>query len=393
MTGILLAAAAILILLILLLVFRVQTLVAVMRGASSEKIGFSNKINAAAIPTFFVVGLVAFYWSYQTAKKYFLPDAVSIHGMATDKLFWFTMVILVIAFLVTNALLFWFPYKYQYKADRKAYFYPDNHKLELFWTIIPAVVMTGLVYYGLKEWNMITTFPPEEECEVIEIMGKQFAWQVRYPGADNKLGKFAFKEIDATNEFGIDFKDKASFDDFIPRELHLPKGKKVLLRIRARDVLHSVFLPHFRVKMDAVPGMPTKFWFIPTKTTEEMRDQLGNPKFNYELACTEVCGRGHFAMRFLVVVDEPEDYEKWKASQNPWANDNVDYVNVKVPGFKKETPKDTTAVNVPSVTTDSTATTSDSTKVKAVVVDDKKDKSVAKKNTSGKKVSKKKVNG
>ncbi len=337
MTGLLLVAAGILVLLILLLVFRVHTLVSVMRGKETGKVGLSNKINAAILPIFFAAGLVGFYWSYNAAKPYFLPEAASIHGVQTDFMFWFTMFLLVIAFIITNTLLFWFPYKYQYSEKRKAYFYPDNHKLEIIWTIIPAVVMTGLVYYGLKEWNYITTFPAENECEVIEVMGKQFAWQVRYPGKDNQLGRYKFKAIDATNEFGIDFTDSASFDDFVPRELHLPKGKKVLLRIRARDVLHSVFLPHFRVKMDAVPGMPTKFWFIPTKSTRDMREITGNPKFNYELACTEVCGRGHFAMRFIVVVDEPEEYEAWKKSQNAWSADNVDYVNTLVPGFKKDT--------------------------------------------------------
>jgi len=339
MTGYLILAASVLILLVLLLVFVVYRLVGVMRGANTGKIGLSNKINAAIIPLFFVVGLVAFYLSYQQAKPYFLPEASSVHGLKTDFMFWFTMAILTFAFLVTNALLFWFPFKYQYKEDRKAYYYPDNHKLELIWTIIPAVVMTGLVYYGLKQWNIITTFPAENECEVIEVMGKQFGWQVRYPGKDNQLGRYKFKAIDLTNEFGIDFTDSASYDDFIPRELHIPKGKKVLLRIRSRDVIHSVFLPHFRVKMDAVPGMPTKFWFIPTKSTQEMRDITGNPSFNYELACTEVCGRGHYAMRYLVVVDEPEDFVAWKASQNPWSLDNADYVSA-LPGslVKKSIP-------------------------------------------------------
>jgi len=114
-------------------------------------------------------------------------------------------------------------------------------------------------------------------------------------------------------------------------ELHLPKGKNVHLQIRSRDVIHSVFLPHFRVKMDAVPGMPTTFWFKPTISTAEMRVITKNPEFNYELACTEVCGRGHYAMRFLVIVDEPADYEKWKASQKGWASLNADYVATKAP--------------------------------------------------------------
>jgi cytochrome c oxidase subunit 2 len=334
MNGFILTAVGALILVILVLVFRIHTLIGVMRGVKTDKVGAANKINAAIFPIFFFVGLVLFYWSYQSAKPYFLPDAASVHGKVTDQIFWEVMLVLLIAFLVTNVLLYVFPYMYQHKEGKKAYFYPDNHKLEMIWTIIPAVVMAFLVFFGLIEWNKIFTFPEESKCEVIEIMGKQFAWQVRYPGADNKLGKYKFKEIDATNEFGIDFTDKASFDDFIPREIHIPKGKPVLLRIRARDVIHSVFLPHFRVKMDAVPGMPTKFWFIPTKTTAEMRAELGNPKFNYELACTEICGRGHFAMRMVVVVDDSLEYEAWKQKQNPWANENADYVRSKVPGFK-----------------------------------------------------------
>jgi cytochrome c oxidase subunit 2 len=132
--------------------------------------------------------------------------------------------------------------------------------------------------------------------------------------------------IDANNEFGLDLRDKNSFDDFKSLELHLPKGKEVLLKIRAKDVIHSVFLPHFRVKMDAVPGIVTHFKFTPTLSTAEMREKTGNPNFNYEMACTEICGKGHFSMRFPVVVDEPEEYEKWMASQESWLKQNPDYL-------------------------------------------------------------------
>ena len=128
---------------------------------------------------------------------------------------------------------------------------------------IPAAVMAIFVYMGLKEWNAITSDVNEAECEVIEVLGKQFSWQARYSGKDNVLGRYKFKYYDATNEFGMDLNDPASFDDFVPRELHLPLQKRVLLKIRARDVIHSVYLPHFRVKMDAVPGMATKFHFLP----------------------------------------------------------------------------------------------------------------------------------
>src|SRR5690606_30936617 len=140
-----------------------------------------------------------------------------------------------------------------------------------------------------------------------------------------------YKFIDAVNEFGLDLQnDKNTFDDFKSLELHLPVNKEILLKIRAKDVLHSVFLPHFRVKMDAVPGMPTQFKFIVTKTTEQMRTETGNPNFNYELACTEICGRGHFSMKMSVIVEDEASYEQWKASQESWLKQNPDYLN-KIP--------------------------------------------------------------
>ncbi|HEY8401864.1 MAG TPA: cytochrome c oxidase subunit II [Cytophagaceae bacterium] len=330
MVELVLGIAIVLILAILLIIFRIQTLMSIMKGSYNKRVGSSNSLQALLLLISFIVGAVAFAWSYLEAREDFLPKAVSVHGLKTDTLFWTTMIILVVAFTVTNIFLFYFTYKYQYREGKRGYFYPENHKLEVVWTIIPAIVMAILVYYGWKEWTAITKEEPKES-EVIEVMGKQFAWQVRYPGKDNKLGASHFKLIDGTNEFGLNFNDSASFDDFMPREIRIPKGKPVLFKIRARDVIHSVYAPHFRLKMDAVPGMPTKFWFIPTKTTQEMRDELGNPKFNYELACAEICGRGHFAMRYVIVVEEPEDYEKWKKEQTSFAAANADYVKERAP--------------------------------------------------------------
>ncbi|MFL5730378.1 MAG: cytochrome c oxidase subunit II, partial [Cytophagaceae bacterium] len=304
MIEMILGIAAVLILVILLLIFRIHSLVSIMRGSYLKTAGMSNKVNAFLLLAVFILGLIGFVWITIHSSQYHLPEAASEHGRKTDMMFWITMAILCFAFIVTNIFLFVFSYKYQYEEGRKAYFYPENHKLEVIWTVIPAIVMAILVFYGWKEWSEITRQAPGDS-EVIEVMGKQFAWQVRYPGADKKLGTYNYKQIDAFNEFGIDVSDSACYDDFVPKELHMPKGKNVLLRIRARDVLHSVYMPHFRVKMDAVPGMPTKFHFKPLKSTREMRDELGNPEFNYELACAEICGTGHYAMRFIIVVDEP----------------------------------------------------------------------------------------
>lgn len=195
-----------------------------------------------------------------------------------------------------HVLLFVFPYVYQYKENRKAVFYPDNHKLEIIWTAVPGVVLAGLVISGWMAWSDITA-PAPEKAHVVEIMGYQFAWDVRYPGKDNVLGDYDYRLINASNSHGIDFTDKNSMDDFPSPKVVIPKGEPVLFKIRARDVLHSVFAPHMRLKMDAVPGMPTRFWFIPTKTTAEMRAELNDPEFEYEIACTEICGRGHFSMK------------------------------------------------------------------------------------------------
>jgi len=106
-------------------------------------------------------------------------------------------------------------------------------------------------------------------------------------------------------------------DDFTSTEIHVPKGHPVLIKIRSRDVLHAVYMPHFRVQMYAVPGMPTRFWFTPTMTTDEMRAHLGNPNFKYELACNQICGASHYAMKATLVVDEPDDYQAWYAKQSP----------------------------------------------------------------------------
>lgn len=315
----------VLVLAILYLIFRVGSLVGVAKGKKEGEVGASNGLNATLFIVFMITSLVGFFWySFTHFDSYTLPVA-SEHGAWTDTLFWITMAVTVVAFVIISIIMFVFLYKYQYKEGRKATFFPDNHYLELAWTIIPAIVLAVLIFTGLRAWNDITA-PASQEAEVIELVAQQFAWTARYPGKDNVLGNYNFKLIDPVNEFGLDLSDNKGFDDFKSLELHLPVGKEVLLKIRAKDVLHSVFLPHFRVKMDAVPGMPTHFKFTPTKTTQEMRDELGNQMFNYEMACTEICGKGHFSMRFPVVVDTQEDFERWKLSQEAWLRQNPDYL-------------------------------------------------------------------
>jgi cytochrome c oxidase subunit 2 len=343
MTSIILGIGVVLILVIIMMIFRVQSLISLVRGTPTTRETTSNKVNAAMWVVFLVLGTIGAVWSSIAASDYFLPDASSPHGRETDDLFWITMGITGAVFFATHVLLFYFPWKYRFRENRKASFYPDNNRLEVIWTVVPAIVLTLLVLSGWKVWRDITNPAQTDNGVMVEIVGKQFNWEVRYPGDKHaelgkrrpELGGFDFRLIDASNVVGIDLTDENSFDDFMAREIHLPKGRQVMLKIRARDVLHSVFMPHFRVKMDAVPGMPTKFAFTPDRTTKEMREELGNPEFNYELACTEVCGRGHFSMRTIIVVEEEAEYNAWVAKQKPWLAQNRDYLN-KVPANLQE---------------------------------------------------------
>jgi cytochrome c oxidase subunit II len=346
MTLLIVALAIVFIVLTVLVISKTQTLLKGVKGETEQNgdvVDSANNINAVGLFIFWILSVIGVFWSFFYAKKDFLmafgdiPSASSVHGKETDYWFWFGMAVITIAFLVVNSVLFYFPLKYRYNKNRKAHFYPHNNTLEIVWTLIPAVIMAGLVFTGLRVWNKVMSDAPKD-AEIIEIMGKQFGWQVRYGGVDNgKLGNYNYKLIDdaAGNEFGVDFTDENSFDDFTnSSELHIPKGKPVLLKIRARDVLHSVFIPHMRVKMDAVPGMPTKFWFIADKSTADMKAELGNPDFKYEIACTEVCGRSHFAMKLILVVDEPADYEKWKKEQKSLLASKPEFLE-KVPASLK----------------------------------------------------------
>jgi len=300
MFNLILFTLGILLLTVFLLLFRIQSLVQIAQG-SKERTGIANKVNGFLIAFIPLGMLIIGIWHYFVAKKSFLPEASSIHGKLTDEMFWESMAIVTIMFLLTNILLFAFASYFQYDKNRKAEFHHDNTRLEIFWTLVPALIMTYLVFNGNNIWWKIKSEVPKD-AEVVEIMGHQFAWKVRYPGSDKKMGSYDFRLIDNVNEMGINFEDKSADDDFMSGEMHLPVNKPVLFKIRARDVLHSVFAPHFRLKQDAVPGMPTSFHFTPTKTTAQMRTETGNPNFNYEIACTEVCGKGHFAMKFIVVV-------------------------------------------------------------------------------------------
>lgn len=275
-----------------------------------------NKINAYLFAIFFIGGLIGIIYEFEIHTKYLLPEAASIHGKTMDQLFMITLIITGIMFMVTQGLLFLFSYRYRNKGtNKKALYYPVNDKLEMFWTTIPAISLAILIIMGFVSWRDINS-KPKDDAQVIEVYGYQFNWKFRYPGEDGQLGDHDFTLTKpGENPLGLDNSDPHAKDDIVTSELHLPKDKQVLFKIRARDVIHSVYLPHFRVQMYAQPGMDNTFKFTPTISSDEMKEQVGNEEFTYELACNQVCGAAHYNMKADVIVESEEEMNKWLDEQ------------------------------------------------------------------------------
>ena len=309
--------------------------VAVLRGYERSR-KQSNKINGFLLLAFLILGLIGVYYCNEQLKGKILGEPASDHGVLVDRMLYVTILITFIVFVITQVALFWFSYKYQEKENQKAFYFPHNNKLELIWTVIPAIVLTILVGVGIFYWFKITGAAPKNAMQV-EIVGKQFGWEMRYPGKDGVLGKKYFKNVNpaANNPVGQIWDDPANYDDvFVEQEMHLVVGKPVQLVIGAKDVIHDVGLAHFRLKMDAVPGTPTTMWFTPTITTADMRKKTGNPDFVYEISCDQMCGKGHWSMRGVIVVETQEEFDAWMAGKKPQylvANPDKD------PSVKKDT--------------------------------------------------------
>lgn len=278
----------------------------------------------------FIVGalfLISFVWQYFEWEHLLLPEASSEHGVIIDELMTFTMLLIIFVFFITQALLFWYSYKYRKgKGNEDAYYFAHNNKLEIIWTVVPAIVLTGVILYGLSTWNKITN-ADVKGAQVIELYAKQFNWTARYSGADNKLGSAHYKLVSpinpsGTNALGVDTRDNdvnaAWKDDIITTAadnvVHLVVDQPVLLKFRSQDVIHSAFLPHFRVQMNCVPGMTTQFAFTPTKTTAEMKATEGED-FDYVLLCNKICGASHYNMQMKFIVETQPEYDTWMSSQ------------------------------------------------------------------------------
>lgn len=358
---------------------RVYELTSKIRNRREEDIDLRvNNINASLMMWF----LAAFFGSLiYMMYKYgngLLPIAASEHGQDIDWLFNINWVIVFFVYFVTNALLFYFAYKYAYHPDRKAYFFPHDNRLEMLWTVVPAGAMAVIIILGLMTWNDMMG-KPSDDAVVVEVYAEQFKFTARYSGDDNKLGYSDYKLVSGTNPLGVitssnldgriheldstikemhkdieksdnnekafslaayekmqtkvekmerilerivamksgysDSTDVLAEDDYMAKELYLIKGQEYQFIFRSRDVIHSAYFPHFRAQMNCVPGQRTKLKFKPIYTTAEMREKTGNPNFNYILLCNKICGESHSQMNMAVIVGTEEEFKAWKEAE------------------------------------------------------------------------------
>jgi cytochrome c oxidase subunit II len=303
-------------------IIRIFELSSELRGSDVNVVNNSDNKTNALLMLLFGSGFMFFvFYMTWSMKDKMLPISASEHGAGIDFLFNTNMALLYVVFLLTHIVLIYYAFRYYFKKEHTPVFFVHNNKLELVWTVIPTIVLSSVIVFGISYWSRITA-PPADDAIVIELYAKQFDWTARYAGDDNKLGKSGFRLIDGTNPLGLDYADREVGDDIIVRnEFHLPVGRDVVFKFHSRDVIHSAYMPHFRAQMNCVPGMTTQFHFKPIITTEAMRAETKNDKFDYILLCNKICGASHFNMQMTIVVEDEASYKSWLGSKKTVAQE------------------------------------------------------------------------
>ena len=310
-----------------------------------------NDLHGKLMFAFLVFIYLVTIYSFVSYTKVLLPESASEHGYTYDRLLVISFITIFIVQTITQALLHYYTYKFRGIKGRKASFITHNNKLELVWTVIPAIVLFVLILYGMSTWSDIMNFDEDEDALVVELYAAQWNWKARYSGDDNVLGDANVRflnDFDGRNIVGIDSSDPNGLDDIVvTNEFHLPVDRKVIFKIRSQDVLHSAYMPHFRAQMNCVPGMITEFSFTPTKTTADMRmnpdvvdkvnrinkirydnsqeliakgdEPLEPYQFDYLLLCAKICGSSHYNMQMKIVVESEKDFNKWLNQQNTFS--------------------------------------------------------------------------
>ncbi len=244
-----------------------------------------------------------------------LPELASAHGGQIDSLIGWIHVFMLVLFVGWGGFLAYCLVRFRASrhpvADYTGVTSHASHYSEIGVAVVEAVLLIG---FAIPLWAArVDQFPPESEALVVQVTGEQFAWNVHYAGPDGVFGRTDINLIDLqVNPLGLDRSDPASMDDVTTvNQLYLPVNRQIIVRLRSKDVIHSFGVPELRVKQDAIPGLTVPVWFVPTVTTAEMRTRTGNPEFQYEIACAQLCGLGHYRMRGFVTIQTAEEFQQW----------------------------------------------------------------------------------
>ena len=244
-----------------------------------------------------------------------LPPLAATHGAQIDSLIGWIHIFMFILFVGWGAFFAYALIRFRKSRHPVAtYTGVKSHASTYLEGAVLVIELVLLFGFSIPLWAMrVDRLPAESEALVVHVTGEQFAWNIRYAGPDGKFGRTDIKLIDVqTNPLGLDQSDPAAKDDVTTiNQLYLPVNKPIIVKLRSKDVIHSFGVPEFRVKQDAIPGLTIPIWFVPDVTTEEMRARTGKPEFQYEIACAQLCGLGHYRMRGFVTVLSPEAFQTW----------------------------------------------------------------------------------
>jgi cytochrome c oxidase subunit 2 len=247
-----------------------------------------------------------------------MPVAASTHAADIDHMMVLVHWLMLVLFVGWGAFFLFVLVRFRRKANPKADYAGAKGKIAKSTEVAVAIVeVLLLVAYAIPAWaTRVKAFPSENEAVVVRVTGEQFQWNMHYPGPDGKFGRTDIKLVTADNPIGLDRTDANAKDDITTiNQLNIPVDRPILVHLATKDVIHSFGLYEMRVKQDAIPGMDIPVWFVPNVTTDDMRRKLGKPDFEYEIACSQLCGLGHFRMRGFVTVQSQEDFQKWIADQ------------------------------------------------------------------------------
>ena len=231
-----------------------------------------------------------------------LPVAASAHAGDIDEMIALTHWLMLILFVGWGVYFVFVLFRFRRGANPKASYVGAKGKISKGTEVAVAIVeVLLLVFYAIPAWaKRVRAFPSENEAVVVRVVSEQFAWNVQYPGPDGRFGRTDIKLVSADNPLGLDRTDAAAKDDVTTiNQLNLPVDRPVLVHLSTKDVIHSFGLFEMRVKQDAIPGMQIPVWFIPNRVGQ------------YEIACSQLCGLGHFRMRGFVTIQSAADYQKW----------------------------------------------------------------------------------